>query len=217
MGKKRAVTCFFSSCRKCSIPYRLCRICVSFHHTLLCHKGVKETNSGALCIYSIQPFVIWKDLHYCSWLHGYPHFKEGPRGRRPRCYHRDPPSRGKWGKQPQAISHHLTVWVFCLLSLCWEISWSPVMLSLIDRHTRKVNDLAYCWNTPCSGIQWKSAPMMLCCPTWLAPCILRHNILNNPIGFCSHAEAVWGPGMGSYADIHGYYKLILMYIVQWQV
>lgn len=35
---------------------------------------------------------------------------------------RPPPSRNRWGEQPKAISHHLTVGASCFLSLCWEDS-----------------------------------------------------------------------------------------------
>lgn len=71
------------------------------------------------------------------------------------------------------LAHHLTVWVFCFLSLCWEISgalwcWALSIVTL----ERSVSWLTA--GTPlCSGIHWSSAPTILCCPTRLALCAAK--------------------------------------------
>lgn len=82
------------------------------------------------------------------------------------------------------LAHHLTVWLFCLLSLCWEISGALRCWALsIGTLERSVTWLT-AGTSPCSGIHWNPAPTMLCCPTRLPPCARRGNVCSKGIPCC---------------------------------
>lgn len=132
-----------------------------------------------LCAFTLQyvctvcHFYVTQQIN-CNlprWFVG-PHTTEGPRGGGAGSYHWDPPSRGKWAYSiHKQLEHHLTAWVFCFSSLCWEISgalrcWA-VSIGTLERSAVWIT----AGTSPRSGIHWSSAPTMLCCSTRLAPAV----------------------------------------------
>lgn len=84
------------------------------------------------------------------------------------------------------LAHHLTVWVFCFLSLFWEISGALWCWALsIGTLERSVSWLPV-RTALCSGIHWNFAP------TWLALCAAKDYPAACVGMHFSHHQAVFG-------------------------